>query len=157
MMRHWPRWILASIQKHFDDRRDGLKLFVEGTYRNTSEDANFIELRVDGPSLTEISKDWWKIYVEVNILVQATMSDTDFHKIYTDVGTVLAAFTNIELFKYGTESYDNGSQFGCLRLLSDARGKQPVRIYNFGQVETSIPLMQSTLEGHYVTNLEEGI
>lgn len=153
-IQHWPRWVFASVSQHFVDRRQGLHIFVEGVHRNTRTEKDFIELRVDGPYLTELSKGYWRIYGEVNVLVQSAMDDEDFHRVWKDVGIVVAAFTSIEIFKYGDESYDDGSLLGCYKLVFDTRGKERVQISQFGKIGPNTALQQATVEAHYEMHLK---
>ena len=155
MNKNWARWIFASVTKHFDDNKQGLATYVEGTYRDTRTEVDFFEVRQDGPYSTEVSKDYWHFFIEVNILIQSTMSATDFHKIYRDVGIVMAAFTDIPVYRYGTGDDDDDTLLGCLQLVSDAQGKKPVKVSHFGQIEPRTDLLQATVEGHYFMFLKE--
>lgn len=148
-IQHWPRWIFASISKHFDANKQTLYLFIEGMHRETRSRKDFIELRVDGPYLTEQSKGYWRNYIEINVLVQSAMDDSDFHRIYKDVGIVVNAFTDIPVYKYGNQAYDDDSLLGCLKLVADARGKERIQVSHFGKIEPNVPLLQATVEGHY--------
>lgn len=152
--KNWPRWVFASISKHFDDRRQGLPLFIEGQSRDTLSLKDFIELRMDGPQFTEVSRNYWRIYCEVNMLVQSTMDDNNYHRIHTNVGIVAAAFTGIELFKYGTSPSDNQERWGCLSLLQDTSKRQHLDIFHFGQIDKQTQIMQASVEGHYETYLK---
>lgn len=155
MTQHWPRWIFASISKHFDDRKQGLPLFIEGQNRNTRDTKDFFELRVDGPRLTELTKGSWHIYIEVNILVQSAMDDLDYHRIHRNVGIAVEAMTNLLIFKYGSKVEDDQSFLGCLKLIQDTRSRERIQVFNFGQIDVDTRLMQSAVEGHYEMNLEE--
>ena len=150
MNANWPRWIKASVSKHFDDSRGTLPMFIEGQYRHTRKEKDFIELRMDGPQLTEISRDYWRIYGEVNVLITSVMDNTNYHRIDTNVGIVAAAFTTIGLFKYGVASSINDqSQWGCWNLLQDSGKRQRLDIFRFGQVDVSSEVEQASVEGHY--------
>jgi hypothetical protein len=153
MNKNWPRWIFASISKHFNDRRDGLPLFIEGQKRNTHELASFLELRVDGPHLTEVSKGDWLIEVEINILVQTAMNETNYHVHHTNCGIAQAAFTTIEVYRYGTGPDDDQSFFCCMQLLQDRRGRDRIELNQLGQIDKDVPLMHATVEGHYKMRL----
>ena len=126
-------------------------MFIEGQHRDTRKDKDFIELRVDGPQITEISKDYWKIYGEVNILVTSAMDVTNYHRIHQNSGIVAAAFTTINLFKFGTGVLDDQTQWACWNLLQNSGKRQRVDIFNFGQVDSKSELVQASVEGHYET------
>jgi len=146
---NWPRWVFASVCKHFDDNKSSLTLFIEGQHRKTRTLKDFAELRVDGPYLTEVSKGVWKLFIEVNVLLQSAMDDTSFHRIHTNAGIIVAAFTGIPVYKYGDGVDDDKSLLGCLQIVSDARGKERIQVSHFGRIDTGTPLMQATVEGHY--------
>ena len=145
--QNWARWIFASITKHFNDNRQGLVLHIEGTHRDTNTETDLCELRIDGPWFNEVSKDYWIIRLEVNILVQVTMNDSNFHKIHTNVGIMASAFTDIEVKKYG----DDDSLLFCLQLEQKPRNRSndAIIISHFGQLDPNIKIQQATIEGHY--------
>jgi hypothetical protein len=152
--KHWPRWVFASISKHFDDHRQGLPMYIEGQHRDTRSLKDFIELRLDGPQFTEISKGYWRLYFEVNILAQSAMDEHNYHRIYTTVGIVAAAFSGIVMFKYGKGPDDDQKQFACAHLLMDTKKRQHLDIFHFGLIDKQLKLEQATVEGHYETFLE---
>ncbi len=147
---NWARWIMASLHKHFDDNRQGLILYVDGQIRDTRTESEYIEVRVDGPNFTEISKNNWKIFVEVNVLVSVTMDNKDLHRLVKYIGIVSAAFIDIMIYKYG----DGASELGCMRLLQDTGTHERVQVSNFGVIDPAINLQQATVEGHYELLLE---
>lgn len=149
IIQNTPRWIFASVSKHFDAHKQTLKLYIEGMHRGTRDDKDFIELRVDGPYFTELSKGYWRIYSEINVLVQSAMDDTDFHRIWKDIGIVSAAFINLIVYKYGDGPDDDDSQLGCMKLISSARGKERLQVSYFGKIAPSVEIHQATVEGHY--------
>lgn len=148
----WPRWSIASIIKHFSDeiKSDTFPVFIEGMDRETNKDTDFAEIRVDGPWTNEISADYWRIYCEVNILIQSVMSDSDLYLIYRHIGLVNMAFQKcISVFKYGDEPLDDGSFLGCFKLVIDRYNREQVKTSNFGQIDKSVKLQQATVEAHY--------
>ena len=154
--KNWPRWLFASVSKHFSDRRSGLIMYIEGQHRDTRSLKDFIELRMDGPQFTEISHNYWKVYVEINMLVQSAMDNNNYHRIHTNVGIVAAAFSDIVLYKYGNGPDDDQSQWGCLSLIQDSDKRQRLDIFHFGQIDRQTKLLQATVEGHYDTHITGG-
>lgn len=150
---NWSRWIISSIHKYFDTNRQSITLFVEGTPRNTRTEKDFMELRVDGPHYTEISKSYYLIKLDINILIQSTQDETDFHRIYKNIGKILSIFNNIRIYKYGTGDDDDDSFLGCLRLIQDAQGREPVQVAMLGKIRPEIAVEQAVIEGHYQMNL----
>jgi len=150
---NWSRWIFASICQHFDDNKGTLPLYIEGQYISTPRPNNFMELRIDGPYYTHVNKKDWKVYLEVNVLLQSSINDADFHNQQRYLGLISTIFSCIKLYKYGTGAMDDDSQFGCLFLLQDTQARERLQISNFGRVDVGSKLEQATIEGHYKTNL----
>lgn len=153
---HWDRWVFASICQHFDDRRGTLPMYVEGTHRDTRELEDFFELRVDGPWYSEISKNYWWVFIEINVLIQSAKNNTDFHRIRKMTGIISQILERcIKVYKYGNEPYDDSSLLGVLERQDDRRGKNAdrIQINHFGQIEPKLKLEQSTVEAHYVMKL----
>ena len=157
-----PRWINASINKHFLGFRDIIKqdqivkivsevpLFIEGTDRQTSNLEDFAELRINGPLIKECSKGYFDVDVMVNVIIQSKMNNEDIYKHQRDIGTLLKAFTDhIDVFKYG----DDSSFFGCLVMRTDQ--SQKIDITNFGQIDPAIRLLQSVVAAEYRMNLTD--
>lgn len=124
--------------------------------RRTSDLKDFFELRVDGPYYTELSKGFWRVYIEINVLIQSAQDKIDRFRIYKTAGVVAAAFERIiSIFKYGDEVGDDDSLVGCLKLLGDKEARERIQISHFGQVEPQTGISQSTVEAHYVGELRE--
>lgn len=153
MNEHWSRWIFTSISKHFNDRKRDLTMFIEGQWRKTRGLKDFIELRVDGPRITEVSKGYWKIYCEVNMAIQSTMDDKDNHRIEKSIGIVVMAFSDIYVYRLGDGPQDDGSLLGCLKLIQDIPTRERLQVYRLGQVDNVDKLMQAVVEGHYKMEL----
>ena len=150
---NWPRWIFASVSKHFADALT--PLFIEGQHRDTREFKDFFEMRVDGPTLREVSKGFWVFRLEINILVQSAMDDKNYHRIHQDVGNAAAAFASaIDVFKKGNSPQDDQSYLGCLQLLQNRETRDFLEINHFGQIDVKTMLMQASVEGHYKMELE---
>lgn len=150
MNTNWPRWIFASITQHFADAITNYDVFVEGMDRKTNTLKDIAEIRVDGPRINEQSKDDWRIYVEINILIQSVMNDSDLHRLYRIIGDVNVAFqTCILVYKYGTGDDDDQSKLGCFNLVSDEDNREQIITSNFGQIDKSVRLQQATVEAHY--------
>lgn len=153
--KHWPRWIFASVSKHFKDRLTSTKLYIEGQHRDVKIPETLFELRVDGPYLTEISKDLWHAYTEISVLVQVLKNDKNYHTIHSLCGEASAAMDTIELRKYGNGPDDDATfVIGCMRLVQSRDKRERVQINHFGQIETSTPLMQASVEAHFQIELD---
>lgn len=149
---NWPRWIFATVSKHFQDASTaaGIPLFIEGQHRATRKLKDFFEMRTDGPTLREVSKGCWVLRLEINIIVQSTMDDTNYHRIHQNVGIVAQAFDRaISVFKFGNNPQDDGSFVGCLELIQNRESRDFIEINHFGQIDKQTKLMQASVEGHY--------
>lgn len=146
----YPKWIFLSAAKHFTDSISVITTFVEGAQeRNLSGQSSWIEIRIDGPDIREVSKDTIVLESEINLLV-ATHIDPDAPAQHViNVGKATAAFTDFKIFKYGEDSEDDGSILDSFRLqpLEDIRDK--IKVANMGQIDPAIKLLQTTVEGHY--------
>jgi hypothetical protein len=142
------RWIFASIAKHFDDRRKDIILYIEGQERNTSNLQQYFELRIDGPYIVELSKNYYRVDLEVNVLCTAKTDPKDNYLIQRLTGIICSAFTRtINVYKFGIGLEDDQSLVICLQMRTDH--KELLQVSNFGQVEPDARLHQSTVEGHY--------
>ena len=153
--KSWARWIKASVSKHFHDAiGEDTSIFIENQHRDTEELKDFLELRVDGPRLQEVSKDWWKLRVEINVFCQSVMNETDYHVIDDLVGLAQSAFTNqITVYRFGNREGDDNSFLGCLILQQNAEARDFLEANRFGQIDIRTKLLQSAVEGHYVMDL----
>jgi hypothetical protein len=148
------RWVFASVSKHFDDHKGSMNLYIEGMHRDTRKLEELIELRVDGPYYTEVSKKYWKVYVEVNVLIQCAKNNQNFHRVRQLSGNVMEIFEPcISVYKYGTPGDD--SYVGSLGRMDQEDGRNNMQVSQFGQVDPVNQLEQATVEAHYVMYLEE--
>lgn len=154
--RNWPRWVYASVVSHFDNGKDSTTpLYVTGEHEDIRDDSDLLELRMDGPAFTELSKDYWRVYVEVNILAQAVISDSDAYIMHRLAGQVAALMDEgITVYKYGAGGGDDSSELGCLKTVSDARGRERIQISHFGQIEPATNILQATIEGHFEMHIK---
>jgi len=152
--KNWARWTFASVSKHFDDRRQGLPMYIEGQHRDTREEEDYLELRMDGPTLREVSKGCWKLRIEVNVLISSVFNETDYHRPHQNAGIAQAAFTHtIPVYKYGDGPDDDQSFVGCYTLSQSSTTRDFIELNHFGRIETNTPLVQATVEGHFIMTL----
>lgn len=154
------RWIFASVSKHFNDLRGTIPLFIEGMLRETNKLQEFIELRIDGPYYTEICKQTWKVYIEINVLCQCAMNSQNFHRMRQLTGNVMAMFSPcIPVCKYGLGVDDDGTSglesIGALVRMDEEQGRNNLQVTQFGQVDPVNQLEQASVEAHYSMLLEE--
>jgi hypothetical protein len=155
MNENWPRWIFASVTKHFDGNLNAYEIFYEGQKRSAENfQTDLIEVRMDGPYYLQLSKTEYNAKIEINLLAQAAIDEKDFHKIHRMVGVVATGFApGIQVFKYGNGVVDDDSLIGCLDLIQDRQNREFLVINHFGQLDPEKQIMQATVEGHYEIQL----
>ncbi len=154
MNEHLARWTVASIVDYFKTIALGLSLplFVEGLDERISSvmEADRAELRVNGPFVREVSKDCWRLHVDINILVIDHMQ-VRLENAYSSViwgGKFLSAMTErIPVYRYGTGIADTSTLVGC--LTQQAGIGEPARLINYGQVNADIRIRQSAVVGQF--------
>jgi len=137
---NWPRWVQASVADHFKVAATAQQYpaLVEGIDERTTEfmeSTNRLEIRVNGPFIREMSKDYWQFLVDANILIFSHMGGASPNAY---VGTEMAGYMaqaasqSIPIYKYGTGVDDDQSLIGCLTLRP---GKdESIRVYHFGEI-----------------------
>lgn len=144
----WVRWCYESINKHFDDLKGEYNLYIEGDERTTQDDAEFAELRIDGPFIMTPQKYLHYLDVEINILCQTHVDSKNHYRAQVMVGWFARAFRNlISVYKYGDGSLDDGSLLGCFHLQRNRDEK--IDVGHFGIIRSDTKILQSTIEGHY--------
>lgn len=139
------KWITASLIKHFK-ANVSTPLYYHGENPNlTKGKKSYFELRIDGPSIKQPSRTYFKVYVEVNVLISVYDNEGNIYKIENLIGEISAAFNNtIPVYKLPEDTL-----VGCLTLNKD--GIFPAK---FGEVDPDLKLQQATVEGHYEIQLE---
>jgi hypothetical protein len=155
MNPNWIRWIVASVNKHFEAQLVGYELHYEGQHYETKTVRTTIEVRTDGPHFAEICKDVWQLKLEINLLAQVLMSDKDFYEPERVKGRLAAAMTDYIIIKeYG----DGEETVGCLTRIDNADGIKGdwIAVNSFGQIEAVTKLIQFSVEAHYQMELTDG-
>lgn len=157
MNKNWTRWILASIAKYFSDTclTIPLPLLVDGIDEREGEDlqCDHAELRITGPYLNELSKDYWRVLVDINVLLTEMMGRTNVYDLQTWCGIISLAMDGpINVYKYGSEVGDDSSWVCCLNPISG--GTDPNRTLHFGQLGKTDRLRQSMVDGRFITYLD---
>ena len=110
---------------------------------------------MDGPHIQEISKGYFRVYIEISILIQSQIEDGlnnagDFHRLYRDIGYAqLACSPCVHVYKYGDGTDDDNTQLDCLKLIYGGGFRNKLEANNFGQTGPSERLQQAAVEGHY--------
>lgn len=153
LVDHWPRWVVASVLKHFNARRRHVPMYAEGQEQPENL-AEWYEVRVDGPYIKRHPNHFYEIGIEVNVLITTAVNNNQFYTHNSNVGTIVAAFDRaIPLFKLGAGVDDTGEQWGCLTLSNAER--DALRVTNFGQMASHTSMLRSSVEGHYYTQVKD--
>ena len=154
MNEHLARWTTASIVDYFKTITLGLALpmFVEGLDEHSAQlmEIDRAELQINGPLVREVSKDYWRLHVDVNILIIDHMQ-MRLENAYSSIawgGKLLSAMMDpIPVFKYGTGAADTGALVGCLTQRMGI--SEPARLINYGQVSVDARIRQSAVAGQF--------
>ncbi len=138
-----PRWIIASVNKHFQDNRQNINLYFNNDIR---DDPYWAELRFSGPNIDQYTRDCFRINCIINILLTAFI-DQDDYIMYRMIGVFSQAFTPICVYKFGDGPNDDQSLFGTLTLIGG------IDTINYGFVTTESKHKKSTLEASYLMYL----
>lgn len=137
MRKHWNRWIYASVAKHFAAvaEDNGVYFYIAGVLDEVN--AEFIELSLSGPNVTEQCNNYFSIDVIIDVLYSVHLTN-DIYKAQRIAGSIGAAMDDICIYKYG----DDDTFFGTLQLK-----RQPVESNCFGQIRPDTKLIQGTVSG----------
>ncbi len=145
-----PKWIIASLAKHFKDAcvSNILPMYLEGTGRKANTSPNYFEFRLNGPYVNQTLLNEYKIWVTINILLVNTIDEQNHYVLNANEGVILGAFVpSIGIFRFGTDINDDESLVECVVLDPDPGEK--IKVTNFGQLSDHVRVMESTVEATY--------
>jgi hypothetical protein len=154
---NWPRWIFASLAVHFKGIADGLPLnmIAEGVDERESEtmQGDRCELRINGPSIRESSKNYWRVWINVNILLTDYMEGQgeNTYKLMNWGGAFLEGMNlPIPIYKYGPDvgGVDDQTLLGCLTMLRGS-SDESIRLIHFGQIGQVERVRQAAVDGRF--------
>lgn len=156
----WARWIKQSITKYFRTNVTtpaSLPFLVDGIDMVTSaftEAPDRAECRVNGPFTKEMSANYWRLWVDINVLVMSHMDESS-KNIYTleaNAGLFHEAMdTCIPIYRLGdviVDPQNDQSLLGYLRPRTDL--KDSVKNLDFGQIDKTDRLREQQLDARYV-------
>ena len=153
---NWTRWFFASITEHFSSNvmtPNSIPFITEGIHERDDDfmsEEDRAEIRINGPFSQELSSNYWRLWIDINILVTSYFGGAikDAYTLERNVGFIHEfADTSIPIRKYGSGVDDDGSLLGCLRPRSAKNDS--VRIIHFGQLNTVDRLKQAQVDGRY--------
>jgi hypothetical protein len=159
MDKNLARWIFQSIALHFQSVASGISLpyFVEGIDERSDADmrANHVELRVTGPDIKEVSKNFWDISVTINFLFTERMDlrGADAFSLIQWTGVFANTMLQpIGIYKKGTGPDDNvNTLLGCLQVKKGRN--EAVRVFHFGQLKPDVRVRMSEVDAVYGMDL----
>lgn len=150
MNENWPRWIFASISKHFNSKKGDCELTVQGTDTvDLQKLKELAELNYTGPLFEEESINYWRADIIVLIAIIVKRTDNNFHRIHQLSGRFGKAFDRcIPVMKYGDGPDDDPlTQVGYLQIVD--RNNSTIEVENLGQPDPDLPLEEVHVSGHY--------
>lgn len=150
----WPRYILASVAVAFKSAASWPTL-VEGVDERTETfmaNVNRVEVRITGPVIQELSRDYYRLLVDVNTLLLSRGGNP--YDIAREAGSF--AIREIPILNYGNQPGDYDPEdpetqqhLGCLRL------RAGVQIEHHGQIDTVAKIRASEVLGKYVVEITD--
>lgn len=154
MNENLVRWVAISVAKHFESVAAGLSLpyLVEGITERTEAliRADHVELRLTGPFVKEVSKNFYTIEVAVNALftMLLDMAGADAYRLHRWTGKFQSVMLEpIPVYKYGSGVGDDDSLVFC--LVPKKNSADAVRVYHFGQLDKDNRVNQSEVDALY--------
>jgi hypothetical protein len=164
--KDWARWIFASVANYLKQvaLEQNLPILVEHLDERTESfmrSTDRAEIRITGPFTQELSKNYFRVYVDVNVLLTSRYDgdSKNAYGILIYAGTFHEAMDMpIGVWNYGGEpgDYVEGQPemqkfLGCLK----PRPGQDVRVMNFGQTDLVEKLKQTEIDARYVMEIYE--
>ncbi|MEN6367693.1 MAG: hypothetical protein ABFC88_12855 [Thermoguttaceae bacterium] len=156
---HWARWVFASVATFLKDVAEEQKLpaLVEGLNDRTKEfeeASDKCEIRVTGPFTRELSRNYFRIELLVNVLFTSRYEEQkNQYAILSAIGAFHEAMDGaIAVYQYGDgPDDDEHALVGCL---SPAQGRNDaIRVLHFGQIDPNTRLKQSMVDARYVMEI----
>lgn len=158
---NWARWFHASIAKYLKDAADdvSLPILIEGIDDRSDtfmESTDRVEVRVNGPYSQELSKGYYRIYVDVNCLFTSRMDGDEKNTYELDrfLGVFHGAMDGpIPIYRFGTGPDDDSELLGC--LTSRPGKSDSIRVIHFGQIDATDRLREGMVDARYVVYLND--
>lgn len=158
ILERLPTWGTLSIRDQFIKRTQNIPVFFEEQPKinngETKQPPIYCELRIDGPFIKPLGgRHEIEAVVEVNVVITAQYDEKNTQSLNKLSGIVLQALLeDFCIYKLGAEPCDDKSYFDIYQLIPDDNIEQS----NFGQVDPTNKVYQSTVEGHYKVRFRNG-
>lgn len=149
---NWARWIANSLVVYFEAVAEviGVEMLSEGIEERTQAimKSDRAEFRFNGPFIRQLSKGYFQLDVDTNILLTNLMdgeNDNPYNLINWAGAFQQAAEKSIPVYRYGpdTDGVDDESLVGCLSVRGKKDGSD---VYHFGQVSIVDRVRQSAVD-----------
>jgi hypothetical protein len=152
---NWARWVFASVASYLKEVAADAEIpvLVEGLDERTTEfmtATDRCEIRITGPFTQEISHDYFRVEVIVNVLfVSRYEEQKNQYAIMQKIGVFHEAMDgSIAVYKYGSLPGDD--QHALVGCLSPIQGRHnAIRVLHFGQITPTDRLKQSMVDASY--------
>lgn len=164
--KDWTRWIFASVADYLKQvaAERNLPVLVEHLDDRTEafmQAADRAEIRITGPFIQELSRGYWRAFVDVNVLLTSRYdgSQKDAYSILKHAGALQDALSSpMGIWNFGNEPGDfvegepETQKFvGCLV----PRSKQAARVFHFGQIHPTDRVRQTEIDSRHVLELSD--
>ena len=155
---NWARWAFASVAtrlKHVA-KEANIPALVEGLDERTTafmESPMRVEIRMSGPFTKELSKDYYELGVDINLLFTSRYeTNGNQYDIIRIVGIFHEAVDDvIPMKRYGDQPGDDESLVGC--LMTRTGKNDAVRVFHFGQTDQTDRQKQVMIDARHVLYL----
>jgi hypothetical protein len=165
-LKDWARWIFASVADYLKSvaTERQLPVLVEHLDERTEafmQASDRAEIRITGPFIQELSRGYWQVFVDVNVLLTSRYDGSDAYSILKHAGAFQAAMDlPIGVWNFGSEpgDYVEGDPttqhfLGC--LVPRPGRNSLVRVLNFGQIALVDKIKQTEVDARYMMELTE--
>lgn len=160
---NWRRWIHSSVAVFLKGIASSVSLpaLVEGV--DDRSDAfmkapDRIEFRVNGPFTQEQSHGYYRVLVDVNVVLKSHMGGAKRNPYAHDALLGLfheAMSRNIPILGYSLDPDENDEPpfIGCLTPLNGKNNS--IRVLDFGQIDRTDRIVEGMVDARYVAYLED--
>ena len=156
---NWARWVFASVATYLKGiaNSEHLAVLIEGLDDRTTEfmeATDRCEVRITGPFTKELSHNYFRIEVVVNVLFLSRYEEEkNQYALMQKIGVFHEAMDGaFAVYKYGNEPGDD--EHALVGCLSPVQGRNDaIRVMHFGQVDPTNRIKQSMVDVRYVMEI----
>jgi hypothetical protein len=156
---NWARWVFASVATYLKGiaNSEHLPVLIEGLDDRTTafmEATDRCEVRITGPFTKELSHNYFRIEVVVNVLFLSRYEEEkNQYALMQKIGVFHEAMDGaFAVYKYGNEPGDD--EHALVGCLSPVQGRNDaIRVMHFGQVDPTNRIKQSMVDVRYVMEI----